>query len=64
MVIKATVIHSGWSYGKGDDQYDNESLCSTETVGIQSVIESRRSNRVSMVFRARARVIKETVIPF
>jgi hypothetical protein len=32
MVIKATVIHSGWSYGNGDDQYDNESLCSIETV--------------------------------
>jgi hypothetical protein len=32
MVIKATVIHSGWSYGNGDNQYDNESLCSTETV--------------------------------
>jgi hypothetical protein len=35
-----------------------------DNVGIQSVIESRRSNRVSKVFRARARVIKETVIPF
>jgi hypothetical protein len=34
----------------------------TATVGIQSVIESRRSNLVSKVFRARARVIKETVI--
>jgi hypothetical protein len=31
MIIKATVIHSGWSYGKGDDQFDNDSLCSTET---------------------------------
>jgi hypothetical protein len=31
LVIKATVTHSGWSYGNGDDQYDNESLCSTET---------------------------------
>jgi hypothetical protein len=32
MVIKATVTHSGWSYGNGDNQYDNESLCSIETV--------------------------------
>jgi hypothetical protein len=31
MVIKATILHSGWSYGKGDDQYDNESLGSTKT---------------------------------
>jgi hypothetical protein len=25
MVIKSTFVHSGWSYGKGDDQYGNES---------------------------------------
>jgi hypothetical protein len=24
MIIKSTFVHSGWSYGKGDDQYDNE----------------------------------------
>jgi hypothetical protein len=32
MVIKSTFVHSGWSYGKGDDQYDNESLGSTRKV--------------------------------
>jgi hypothetical protein len=32
MVIKDTVLHSGWSYGNGDDQYDNESLGSTKNV--------------------------------
>jgi hypothetical protein len=31
MVIKSTLVHSGWSYGKGDDQYDNESIGSTRT---------------------------------
>jgi hypothetical protein len=31
MVLKTTLIQYGWSYGKGDDQYDNESLGSTET---------------------------------
>jgi hypothetical protein len=42
---------------------DTPPLKRTPFVGIQSVIESRRSNRVSKVFGARARVIKETVIP-
>jgi hypothetical protein len=32
MVIKSTFVHSGWSYGKGDDQYENESLGSTRKV--------------------------------
>jgi hypothetical protein len=32
MVIKETILHSGWSYGNGDDQYDNESVGSTRTV--------------------------------
>jgi hypothetical protein len=32
MVIKANLLHSGWSYGNGDDQYDNESLGSTRKV--------------------------------
>jgi hypothetical protein len=31
MVFKTNTIHCGWSYGKGDDQYDNESLGSTKT---------------------------------
>jgi hypothetical protein len=30
MVIKDTILHSGWSYGNGDDQYDNESVGSTK----------------------------------
>jgi hypothetical protein len=29
MVIKDNLLHTGWSYGKGDDQYDNESIGST-----------------------------------
>jgi hypothetical protein len=32
MVIKDTLLHSGWSYGNGDDQYDNESIGSTKNV--------------------------------
>ena len=32
MVIKDTFLHSGWSYGNGDDQYDNESVGSTKKV--------------------------------
>jgi hypothetical protein len=32
MVIKSIFVHSGWSYGEGDDQYDNESLGSTRKV--------------------------------
>jgi hypothetical protein len=29
MVIKTTLPHSGWSYSKGDDQYENDSIGST-----------------------------------
>jgi hypothetical protein len=32
MVIKDTLLHYGWSYGNGDDQYDNESVGSTKKV--------------------------------
>jgi hypothetical protein len=32
MVIKDNFIHTGWSYGNGDDQYDNESVGSTKNV--------------------------------
>jgi hypothetical protein len=32
MVIKLTSVLRGWSYGNGDDQYDYESIGSTETV--------------------------------
>jgi hypothetical protein len=46
MVIKATVIHSGWSYGKGDDQYDNESLGSTKTaVKLEKSMENLYRNK-------------------
>jgi hypothetical protein len=31
IVLKTAIIQYGWSYSKGDDQYDNESLGSTET---------------------------------
>jgi hypothetical protein len=30
MVIKTPIIQCGWSYGNGDDQYDNESVGSTK----------------------------------
>jgi hypothetical protein len=46
MVIKATVTHSGWSYGNGDDQYDNESLGSTKTaVKLKKLIENSCRNK-------------------
>jgi hypothetical protein len=32
MVIKDNLLHTGWSYGNGDDQYDNESVGSTKNV--------------------------------
>jgi hypothetical protein len=32
MVIKANILHSGWSYGNGNNQYDNESIGSTRKV--------------------------------
>jgi hypothetical protein len=43
MVIKTTFVHTGWSYGKGDDQYDNESLGSTETA-----VNLEKSVKISM----------------
>jgi hypothetical protein len=46
MVIKSTFVHSGWSYGKGDDQYDNESIGSTETaVKLEKSIENSSRNK-------------------
>ena len=46
MVIKETILHSGWSYGNGDDQYDNESLGSTRTVLIlEKLMENSSSNK-------------------
>jgi hypothetical protein len=46
MVIKATVTHSGWSYGNGDDQYDNESLGSTKTaVKLEKSMENSCRNK-------------------
>jgi hypothetical protein len=46
MVIKTTFVHTGWSYGKGDDQYDNESLGSTETaVNLEKSLEISMRNK-------------------
>jgi hypothetical protein len=46
MVIKETILHSGWSYGNGDDQYDNESLGSTKTVvKTKKFVENSMSNK-------------------
>jgi hypothetical protein len=46
MVIKTTFVHSGWSYGKSDDQYDNESLGSTRKVlTLKKMIENSSRNR-------------------
>jgi hypothetical protein len=46
MVIKTTLVHSGWSYGKGDDQYDNESLGSTRKVlTLKKLMENSSRNR-------------------
>jgi hypothetical protein len=46
MVIKTTFVHSGWSYGKGDDQYDNESLGFTRKVlTFKKLIENSSRNR-------------------
>jgi hypothetical protein len=45
MVIKSTFVHTGWSYGKGDDQYDNESIGSTETaVKLEKLMENLSCN--------------------
>ena len=46
MVIKKTLIHTGWSYGKGDDQYDNESIGSTRTVfNLEKLMENSSRNK-------------------
>jgi hypothetical protein len=46
MVIKSAFVHSGWSYGKGDDQYDNESIGSTKTVvKLEKSMENSSSNK-------------------
>jgi hypothetical protein len=46
MVIKSAFVHSGWSYGKGDDQYDNDSIGSTETVvKLKKMVENSSSNK-------------------
>jgi hypothetical protein len=46
MVIKLTFVHSGWSYGKGDDQYDNESIGSTRTANkLKKSMENSSRNK-------------------
>ena len=45
MVIKEANLHSGWSYGNGDDQYDNESLGSTKGVlNLEKSMENSSNN--------------------
>jgi hypothetical protein len=46
MVIKATLLHSGWSYGNGDDQYDNEYIgTSRKEFNLKKSIENSSSNK-------------------
>jgi hypothetical protein len=46
MVIKPTFVHSGWSYGNGDDQYGNESLGSTETaINLEKLVKKTMKNK-------------------
>jgi hypothetical protein len=46
MVIKDNLLHTGWSYGNGDDQYDNESIGSTKTaVELKKSMENTRKNK-------------------
>ena len=46
MVIKSTLVQCGWSYGNGDDQYDNESLGSTETaVVLEKSVKNSMKNK-------------------
>jgi hypothetical protein len=46
MVIKDTLLHSGWSYGNGDDQYDNESIGSTiDVFSLKKSIEIPKKNK-------------------
>jgi hypothetical protein len=48
MVLKTTIIQYGWSYGKRDDQYDNESLGSTETaVNLEKSVKIPMRNKKS-----------------
>jgi hypothetical protein len=40
------LLHSGWSYGKGDDQYGNESIGSTRTVfNLEKLVENSSRNK-------------------
>jgi hypothetical protein len=46
MVFKTTLIHCGWSYGKGDDQYDNESIGSTKNaVNLEKSVKNSKKNK-------------------
>jgi hypothetical protein len=46
MVIKDNLLHTGWSYGNGDDQYDNDSIGSTKTaVETKKLMEISRKNK-------------------
>ena len=41
MVIKTNLLHTGWSYGNGDDQYENESIGSTmNAVELKKLMEN------------------------
>jgi hypothetical protein len=46
MVIKTTILHSGWSYGNGDDHYNNDSIGSTRTVNnLEKLMENSSRNK-------------------
>jgi hypothetical protein len=46
MVLKKNLIQGGWSYGNGDDQYDNESLGSTITaVKTEKLVKNSMKNK-------------------
>jgi hypothetical protein len=46
MVFKTTLIPCGWSYGNGDDQYDNESLGSTiNVINLKKSVENLMNNK-------------------
>jgi hypothetical protein len=54
MVIKANLLHSGWSYSNGDDQYDTESLGSTKKVftlkkSTKNSSRNRKNNKVGIL---------------
>jgi hypothetical protein len=45
MALKTNLIQCGWSYGNGDDQYDNESLGSTRNaVNLEKSVENSVKN--------------------